>query len=415
MTSIPTAASPPRAPLTARSTPALVVLYAVLIVIVGTLGFAAVQKTFAASADLVHYLTAAAELTVIGLLVALHRRWFAWVGVSVLFTAFAGYTTFLLVRGESSCGCFGDLETPPIFTLSLDLGLAALAAIVALSLAGRASIVGGMLTLAGASAAVGAGIGVITHDPLPDTFHGDRAGLLLTAPSLAAIADADLTEPDSLVYLYDPDSSAGAETLELMRGDAAAHADDPSVRVIMMSIDDAEAEAGVPAWAWAKLPAAILYRGGRVVERYVPDTMPDPQILRAQRPVGPIAQVLALPDYADITYATDDLPVYLIYVYNPDCPICLEHLAVMNAYTEDHPNDPTAVVVPVSMHAIEETLSIPLWAWPGVPTSYVVKRGRVIGQTAGADLIPNPYQIREDLMMGRPLRVPDAGAPSVAP
>ncbi|RMH28801.1 MAG: thioredoxin family protein [Planctomycetota bacterium] len=384
-------------------------LYVALLAVVGALGTAAVLKSIAASEDLLHYLAAAGEFLVIGLLIFFHRRWWAWVGVGALFAAFAGYTAFLVARGESSCGCFGDVQTPPTFTLSLDIGLAILAGLVAATRAGSASIVGGVLTLAGVAAAVGAGFGVLTHDPLPTEYKGDRAAVLLTAPTLAEAAHADLTGPDTLVYLYDPGTAETDETLALLRADAKQHADDATLRVVLMPVDQAEAEAGVPAWAWERLPAAILYRGGRAVQRYVAQTLPDPQTLRAQRPVGPIAQVLSLPEHADILYAEGDLPVYLVYVYNPDCPICLQHLAVFDEYSDEWPDDPYAVVTPVSMHEIEDRLGIQIWAWPGIPTTYVVRGGRVVGQTAGPELIPNPYQIRQDLAMGRPLRLPEPG------
>ncbi len=381
--------------------------YIAVLAVAGVLGTAAVLKAISSGAGTFEYAVSLAELIVIGALVLLHTRWWAWAGVAAMFASFAGYTGYLLARGESSCGCFGDVSTPPIATLSIDLGMVFLATIVALARARSAAIIGGILTLAGVSAALGAGFGVVTSDPLPGDFKGDRAGMVLAASDFA---DADYTDPDRLVYIYDERAESKDEHVAMMRNDAAKHPDDPALIVRVLSAGEVEASAGVPRWAWEQLPAAILYRAGQVVERYVAETMPDPMTLRAERPVGPIARVLALPRYADIAFADTDLPVNIVYVYNPDCPICLQHLAIFNAYQDEHPNDPHTSVVPVSMHDIKAELDIEIWAWPGVPTSYIVRRGRVVGQTAGPTLIPNPYQIRLDLSMGRELRVPAPGA-----
>lgn len=389
-----------------RAMPTSFLLYAVLALVVGTLGFAAVQKFIAHGAGAFDHAISIGEVVVVALLLTFHRRGWAWVGMMALFAAFAGYTGYLLWRGETSCGCFGDVQTPPLATLSIDITLATLSAIVVMTLARSASIAGVLLTIAGVAAAAGAGFSVVSTEPLATDFHGDRAALLLAAPDLAAIAGSDLTDPDWLVYIYDPADADQDPALKQMRADAQTHAEDDALRVKVLSADQAEKISGVPHWAWEQLPAAILYRGGRVVQRYVAATMPDPQTLRTDRPVGPIAKVLAQTKYADILFSKQDMPAYLLYVYNPECPICVEHLVVMESFMDEHPNDPKVVVVPISMEEIEKTLGIPLWAWPGVPTNYVVRGGRVVAQTAGPSLIPNPYQIREDFLMGRPLRLP---------
>ncbi len=381
--------------------------YIAVLAVAGVLGTAAVLKLMSANAGAFDYAVSIVEFVVIAAVIVMHKRWWAWAGVAAMFASFAGYTGYLLARGESSCGCFGDLSTPPIATLSIDLGMVALATIVALARARSTAILGGILTFAGVSAAVGAGFNILISDPLPGDFQGDRAGMVLAASDFA---DADYTDPDRLVYIYDDRAESKDEHLAMMRYDAEHHADNPAMVVHVLSASEVEATAGVPRWAWEQLPAAILYRAGHAVERYVAETVPDPMTLRAERPVGPIARVLALPRYADVAYADTDLPVYLMYVYNPDCPICLQHLAIFNSYQDEHPNDPHATVVPVSMHDIQAELGIEIWAWPGVPTSYIVRRGRVVGQTAGPTLIPNPYQIRLDLSMGRELRIPAPGA-----
>lgn len=44
----------------------------------------------------------------------------------MLFTCFAGYTAYLLAIGAESCGCFGAVTIPPVWTLLLDVAVLAL-------------------------------------------------------------------------------------------------------------------------------------------------------------------------------------------------------------------------------------------------------------------------------------------------
>lgn len=382
-----------------------VLKYVALALVAGVLGFAAVMK-LTTGAGAMDYLIGALEIAFIAGMIVFRNRWWAWGGATALFSVFAGYTAYLIVRGEGSCGCFGSIETPPTLTFSIDVFMAALSALVALALTRSIVLVGALLTVMGTGAVAGAGVSVITAVPLATDFHGDRAGLLAEAPGNEHIANADYTDPDWLLYVYDENAAGASPMLEEMRADAQEHAEDEALRVKVMTTAEAEDGAGVPAWAWEKLPQAILYRGGRVVQRYMGEEIQAPQTLRETRPVGPIAQVLALPDYADIAYASDMLPIHLLYVYNPDCPICLEHLALLNHFIEEFPNDPNVVIMPISMLDLQEEQGIELWQWPGVPTSYVVRGGRVVAQTAGPGGVPNPYQIRMDLSQGRPLVLP---------
>jgi len=382
-----------------------------LVIIAVVLGFAAYQKFQTGSAF--DSVISGAEIVFIMALTLLRKRWWAWVGATALFAMFAGFTSYLIWRGESSCGCFGDIETAPTFTIKIDLSLMILSMVVVFSLR-RGAIFGLLASVAGFAAVAGAGASVLMATPLASSYHGDRVGLLLAAPGVESVSEHDLANPDWLVYLYDEKAADDSIMLPEMLADAEAHPDDDAMRVRVLTTEKAKELSTIPTWAWAKLPQAILFRGGQFVRKYTADEdnlIPDPATLRTQRPTGPISQILALPKYADVAYATDDLPIYIMYVYNPECPICLEHLSVLESFTDEYPDDSTVVIMPIPMDDLEKNHNLPMWSWPGVPTTYIVRGGRVVGQTAGPNGVPNPYQIRMDLQQGKPLVLPNPVAP----
>ncbi len=378
-----------------------------LILTIGVVGFAAIMKLTTGNGG-TDIAIGALEIAFIAGLIAFRNRPWAWMATTALFAMFAGFTAHLMSRGEGSCGCFGAIETAPTLTFSIDLFMAALAATVALTMTRSLALIGVVLTLAGGAFVTGAGASVVTTTPLASSFHGDRAAMLLDAEANADIAATDLTGPDWLIYVYDDSAGDDAPMLDVMSEDAATNTDDESLRVRVMTAAEAEEASGVPTWAWEKLPQAILYRGGSVVERSMGGDIASPDKLRTSRPVGPIAQVLALPRYGDIAYASEGSPIYIVYVYNPECPTCLEHLALLDHFTEEFPNDRNVAIALVDMLELQDEIGIEIWQWPGVPTSYIVENGRVIAQTAGPGGVPNPYQIRMDLMNGRSLVLPSS-------
>lgn len=403
MTIATTASSLPSFTQRPRPLGATILMYAALVVTVGVLGFAAFMKMQAGGG--LNITVAIAEFAFLASLVAFRTRWAAWAGATMLFAMFAGFTGYLLWRGETSCGCFGKLETAPANTIKLDIGMTILAAGVTIALARRAAVIGLLATLGGVASVFGAGMSVLMAPPLASDFHGDRAGLLLASPELTDIASADLAAPDWLVYLYDPAAKENPR-LGAMLDYQHKHADDEILRVRVMTTAEALAASTVPAWAWEKLPQTILYRNGQVVMRAMADEIEEPTKTRQARPTGPISQVLALPEYAEILYSHDQWPIRFLYVYNPDCPLCLEHLAVLETFQEEYPDDPNVAITPISMHDLRERLGIEIWQWPGVPTTFIMQAGRVIAQTAGPNGVPNPYQIRMDLSVGKPLQLP---------
>lgn len=410
MTTSPAAVIMPPLDLPGRRRPRSIAVLALvtLALIAGVLGFAAYMKLTTSQTAFAR-VVATLEVVFIVSLALLRKRWWSWATATTLFAAFAGFTGYLMWRGEASCGCFGSIETPPAQTFSIDLTLLTLSAAVTLLLSGSTRLFGTLATLVGVGALAGAGFAVLHEPPLASDFHGDRMAMLLDAPAMADVAQHNLANPDWLVYIFDEKSADDAAALDMMRADAQAHADDEALRVRVLTTDQAEEMSGVPGWAWERLPMAILFRAGAVVQRYTDETgFEKPEAIRASHPTGPIAQVLALPKYADILYAVDDLPVYLVYVYNPECPICIEHLALLETFQEEHPQDPNVVIEAVSMADLEKNMNIPMWRWPGVPTTYVVRAGRVIAQSAGPNGVPNPYQISLDLSKGKPLVLPKA-------
>jgi len=409
MTTASTIAPPLPQPARQSSRGVVVFITAALLIVAGVLGFAAYMKLTGAGLPMFDRVEAIIELAFVAYLAVFRARWWGWATASMLFAAFAGYTGYLLYRGETSCGCFGAIQTPPANTLMLDLALMTMAGVATFVLGKSKHLLGALATLAGVGAVAGAGFSVLHTTPPPGAFHGDRIAMLLAAPELASVAEVNLANPDWLVYIFDDsaDSDENAHTLEVMRDDEASHAKDEALRVRVLTTDEAATMSGVPSWAWEKLPMAILFRAGSVVRRYTPQTgFEKPDALRKSHPTGPIAQVLAQPQYADIISAVDDLPIYIVYVYNPECPICIEHLALLENFMDEHPDDRHVVITPISMDDIEKDLGLQMWVWPGVPTSYIVRAGRVVYQGAGPNGVPNPYQIRMDLSHGKPLVLP---------
>ncbi len=408
MTTAPTVAPPLQLSTHQPQRGVVIYISAALLIVAAVLGFAAYMKLTTAEL-MFDRVQAIIEVAFVAYLAVFRTRWWGWASATMLFSAFAGYTGYLLYRGESSCGCFGAIETPPINTLMLDIGLMTLAGVATLLLGKSKNLPGILLTLAGVGAIAGTGFSVLSTTPLPGSFHGDRISMLLAAPELSDVAENDLANPDWLVFIYDDaaDSDENTATLETMRADEATHADDEALRVRILTTAQTAEMSGVPEWAWEKLPMAILFRAGSVIRRYTPETdFETPDSIRQTRPVGPIAQVLAQPQYADILAGVDDLPIHIVYVYNPECPICIEHLVVLDTFEEEYPDDSNVLITTISMDDIEKDLGLQKWVWPGIPTTYVVRAGRVIHQGAGPNGIPNPYQIRMDLAQGKPLVLP---------
>ena len=237
-----TSISPPlRAPRHDRSRGVLALMYFALALVIGVLGFAAAMKLTADGAmEIGAVATAIFEIAVIVALVMFRKQWWAWTGVVALFAMFAGYTGYLLYRGAESCGCFGDVHTPPAMTLGIDLFMVALASIVALALSQRVAMIGFILSVAGFAAVAGAGYSVLTTDPLPGDFKGDRAALLVASSELEDVANADLTDPDWLVYIYNENDPAPV-MLDEMQAYAADYPDDDALRVRILTATEAEA------------------------------------------------------------------------------------------------------------------------------------------------------------------------------
>jgi len=336
-------------------------------------------------------------------LVLLRRRWWAWLAVSTMFAAFAGHTGFALWRGAASCGCFGAVETPPSFTFALGLGMFAVAGALAWWLAGRVAMFGPIATVAAFGAASGLGFAAANADPLPEDFQGDPTAMLMDSDAMRDIAQAGYGDPIWLIYLYDPKSPTfDAERFEKYRQYETQRADNPDLRVRTVSIRETDELADVPHWAWGEIPMVLYVDHGVVVNRYDAAHIPaDPEQVRNEtvsRP-DPVRQLMALPEMADIAQATEKRPAWLVYVYNPDCHFCLEHLAVMEDYMEQTDNRDAALLVkPVSMHTMRDEHEIPMWSWPGVPTTFLVEAGDITRRYAARQQ-PNPFDLRDILKM----------------
>jgi len=344
------------------------------------------------------------EIPIALALVVYHGRWWAWLGTATLFGGFVGHTAFMVWRGANSCGCFGAAETPPTLMLTLEIAVAALAILATNALARRGGFAGVALTFAAGAGLAGAAFGVMRTDPRPEEFAGDPASMLVGAEALEEVAGADLTGPQWLIVVHDPDAApeeeGAASALDRLAAYDAEHPSDPNLRVEMISTDETADLADVPGWAWPSPPLAMRVQAGQVAERFDAANLPDPYSLRenlSSRPT-PIRELMGLPRMADIRAMESERPAWLVYVYNPNCAYCKHHLEIMDAYeTEFGADDAALRVRSVSMADLQESAGIPVWAWPGVPTTFLVEGGRVT-ERYGARSTPDPALLRESLL-----------------
>jgi len=104
-------------------------------------------------------------LILIGL-IALHRKWWTWSGMAVLWAGMAGWSFFKSWHG-TSCGCFAALyEPPPYATATLDTVLALVSLGLVMGRAAPKTMVG--LTAIALIAAGPAGWGVAAQATPPN-------------------------------------------------------------------------------------------------------------------------------------------------------------------------------------------------------------------------------------------------------
>jgi hypothetical protein len=208
------------------------------------------------------------------------KKAWLWALASVLFGSFAGYTFLLMVRGEATCGCFGDYGPPPWVMFTVDTILAVLCAMLASGAWGYANRRGTILTLAGVGALIGATYASASTDAPAGEFL-DPVQQLMELPVMDQANSTDRDAPTFLVYVYQETCPRCQEHYPSMKQYVDATWNDPDMRGMLLEISDLEQmglAAGVelPKYLWANIPTTLVVSGGRVLERFGASETPEP-------------------------------------------------------------------------------------------------------------------------------------------
>lgn len=361
------------------------------------------------------------EIGLIALVLSLHRKWATWALVTVVFAAFAGYSGQKLIAGEP-CACFGDLE---IFgfamTGRITLGLDLVAIAIGLSLAARPrgkmlTSVGGLVTVLAGAAAIGAGFSALTAPPAQGTpvasnIVGDgdvdnaddsaprnSIDVLMEQPMMSDVVSAGPDDPVWLVYIYSEQCPTCQEHLRYMRDYQERRPSDPLLRIRTVSMQRLEADLNLPIWSWPSVPTLIRVERGRITQQYEVDALPTADEVRADLmpDTDPLTQLKEISKLEEVFEDAEGGPTYLLYLYNPECQLCIEHLAKFRAYEKQHGEDnPLVRVRSISMFEIENRLGIPLYRWPSVPFTARYEGGEM-KQKYLADETPDPFRMLEE-------------------
>ncbi len=306
--------------------------------VAGLLGFAAFAKGATkppAAGDYMGWAQIVGEVVAAGLILVLHRRWWAWTAIALLFAAFTGFTMHRLFGGAKSCGCFGKFTVAPPITISID------AAVVALAL-GAACVCGmkrGALWFASAlllPAAVGGGLYALSL-PTPEDFKANDAFREAMeqreskrAQGGAATTPEAASAPEEAPIAYDPLGRA------------------PDVLMLVPLVQDRFLQ-GQPAPAW-------LERLGQAAD-------------------------------------DDSAAAWLVFVYDPNCDVCQRFLPFYAGYETTSPDDELLRVVTVQKSDLVP-FEIEDWAWSHSPTTLLVKGGDIVQEWGGEDT-PIPGAVRD--------------------
>jgi len=372
----------------------------------------------------VDWLIAIAEVGLVAIVLAFHRRWFTWGLVTLVFAMFAGYTSHRLMIGES-CKCFGDLEILGVaMTSRVTLGLDLICVAIGLSLAARPSSrmmtsIGGMTTILAGAAAVGAGASALTAPPAQgtpvavapgDEDEGDDASsnqapaqkrsidILMEQPFMEEVVSAGEDDPVWLVYIYSEECPTCQEHLRYMRDYQQRRPNDPALRVKTVSMQRMKDDFDLELWTWPSVPTLIRVEEGKITQQYPVEQLPTPEEVRADlSPDGdPILRLKEIEKLEEVFNAPEGGPTYLLYLFNPECPMCIEHLGQFRAFEDAvGKNHPLVRVRTISMFEIENRLGIPLYRWPSVPFTARFEGGEM-KQKYLADETPNAFELLEE-------------------
>lgn len=103
------------------------------------------------------------------------------------------------------------------------------------------------------------------------------------------------------------------------------------------------------------------------------------------RPDDPIKEIRAL--MPEVASRNAGGPAWYLYVFNPDCPICQEHLPRMRALQARWADSDILRLGIISMADLQEYANIPQYAWGTPPLTLLVQRGIVARRGSGLDML----------------------------
>ncbi len=152
-------------------------------------------------------------------------------------------------------------------------------------------------------------------------------------------------------------------------------------------------------FGWVATAGAVLAGVGMA---FGSATSPPPPSEFVEKSGGltPIQQLLALPEMSETR--RPDGPAWLLYLYDPTCHICQEHLPYYEGYEPANPSDPILLVKTVAMTDLETRPEdpIPIWAWENVPTTVLMRGGVAIDVGGGQNDLLLPQRARQRLLFG---------------
>ncbi len=232
------------------------------------------------------YLVAGFELVLILLLLPFHRSKLLWGAVTVMFGGFAGYAGYWTFSKGAPCGCFGDLWHPPLgVTVGLDVGFVVIGSLCAWRFGmgrrlRRLSLVGALIA-GGAGALYAYKYSPEAYDPNEDRTVPEEGDSDVVIPEFRDVQDrlwfSELLAEQralqesgeiiaTLVFVYE----VGCSTCEIYKPDLEAYRElfegeqDFTMRIVMVSTEEAFEHAGIEIWAWEPAPISFVARGGVV-------------------------------------------------------------------------------------------------------------------------------------------------------
>ncbi len=286
----------------------------------GLLLFAAYAKLFHANPkhEARDYAVGALQIVIVAALLALHRKWWTWAGLGLMWAGMAGWSFYASDKG-ASCGCFAALWSPPAYTTGvLDAALAVVSlGIAGLRLAPPALLLGAIVGT-GVAGPIGWAVASNFVAPSIETQIEEarrNAGASTPAQTPVDAAQAETSDDDpSAAQAGEPEPDFGdwvparerllaSDLLAEIRGaeDGVAHlvfAHDPDCHIceelmpffdemdqlweqtmdpIMQghkfSIPEIEEQTGIESFAWPSTPTVLIIVDGEIQVQWYGETL----------------------------------------------------------------------------------------------------------------------------------------------